>query len=106
MTTQLHMKCDGCFVEAYTPRFKKTFESASGRSYGFGSWRQPDIDEVVSPTGWVWSDPYTSCTYCPECWKQVSADPLMECPSPSHELASQHAAASETPGVEAVNSES
>ena len=72
MGTQLHLKCDGCDAEAYSERIHKTFESVSGRSHGFGSWRQPDIDAAV-PAGWIWSDPYTSCTYCPECWKEIES---------------------------------
>lgn len=70
MGTQLHLKCDGCHMEAYGARFKKEFVSVSGRSYGFGAWHTPKIDDVV-PEGWVWSDPYTSCTYCPKCWEEI-----------------------------------
>jgi hypothetical protein len=71
MSTTLHLKCDGCEAEVHSEPIKKRFESVSGRSYGFGTWQQPVIDEVVQSTGWVWSDPYTSCTYCPKCWDAV-----------------------------------
>jgi hypothetical protein len=67
MTTRLHLRCDGCDAETHSEPIRKRFESVSGRSYGFGSWRAPDVDAAV-PAGWVWSDPYTSCTYCPKCW--------------------------------------
>jgi hypothetical protein len=33
----------------------------------------PCIDEIVTELGWVWSDPYTACTYCPECWKEIES---------------------------------
>ena len=70
MTTRLHLKCDGCFTETHSERIKKKFVSVSGRSHGFGSWHTPKIDDIV-PDGWVWSDPYTSCTYCPKCWEEI-----------------------------------
>lgn len=71
MSTRLHLKCDGCDAETHSERINKTFVSVSGRSYGLGSYRAPDIDAAVEPTGWVWSDPYTSCTYCPKCWDEI-----------------------------------
>jgi len=24
-----------------------------------------------TPEGWMASDPYTRCTYCPRCWKEI-----------------------------------
>jgi len=72
MTTRLHLKCDGCDAETNIERIKKTFVSFSGRDYGLGSWQLPDLDALVEPTGWIWSDPYTSCTYCPECWSSIA----------------------------------
>lgn len=71
MSTRLHLKCDGCNAETHTERISKRFVSVSGRSYGFGVRHQPDLDDAVAPTGWVWSDPYTSCTYCPKCWDEI-----------------------------------
>lgn len=75
MSTTLHLKCDGCDAEIHTERISKSFISFSGRSYGLGQWHNPDIDAAVDATGWVWSDPYTSCTYCPDCWKGIVAAP-------------------------------
>jgi hypothetical protein len=72
MTTRLHLRCGGCDAEAHSDPIRKRFVSVSGRSHGLGAWQQPDLD-AVAPAGWVWSDPYTSCTYCPECWKQIEA---------------------------------
>lgn len=72
MSTRLHLRCDGCFKETEGGYLRKTFQSVSGRSYGIGVWQMPDLEKAV-PDGWVWSDPYTSCTYCPECWKEIES---------------------------------
>lgn len=72
MSTRLHLRCDGCFKEVEGGYLRKRFVSVGGRSYGFGSWETPDIDSAV-PAGWVWSAPYTSCTYYPECWKEIES---------------------------------
>jgi hypothetical protein len=73
MPTRMHLICGGCDAEAYSEPIRKHFVGVTGRPHGFGTWRQPDLSRVV-PAGWVWSDPYTSCTYCPECWKQIASD--------------------------------
>lgn len=73
MSTRLHLKCDGCNAETHTERISKTFESFSGRSHGLGVWRSPNLDDAVAATGWIWSDPYTSCTYCPTCWEEIES---------------------------------
>lgn len=59
MTTAIHMRCDGCDAEAKSAPVRRTFSSFNGRGYGFGRWVTPSIDDAVSPTGWVWSDPTT-----------------------------------------------
>lgn len=74
MSTKIKLNCDGCDAETETARISKTFVSVSGRGYGRGSWRNPSIDDAVEPTGWVWSDPCTSCTYCPSCWAEIAGD--------------------------------
>lgn len=70
MTTTIHMRCDGCDAQ-HEVRIKRTFQSFNGRGYGFGSWHVPSIDDVTEDSKWVWADPYTSCTYCPECWSKI-----------------------------------
>ena len=72
MGTTLHLRCGGCDAEAHSKPFRKHFVSVTGRSHGIGSWQTPKIDDIV-PEGWVWSDPFTACTYCPECWKQIES---------------------------------
>ena len=71
MSTRIHMKCDGCDATHDVGPIRKTFDSFNGKGHGFGVVRQPDIDALVEPTGWVWSDPYTYCTYCPQCWAGI-----------------------------------
>ena len=71
MSAKLTLHCDGCDATHEVGSLRKAFESFSGRSYGFGVRRQPDIDALVEPTGWVWSDPYTSCCYCAKCWSGI-----------------------------------
>ena len=71
MSAKLALHCDGCDATHDAGALRKTFESFSGRSHGFGVWRHPDIDAVVEPTGWQWSDPLTSCCYCPKCWAEI-----------------------------------
>ena len=75
MPTWIELCCGGCGEQTQTASIRKTFVSVSGKSHGIGSWRMPDIDDAVAEgaPGWVWSDPYTSCTYCPECWEQVKS---------------------------------
>ena len=73
MTTKLLMQCDGCGAEAKTESIRMKFHSFNGKGYGFGQWHPPDIDKAVEPTGWMWCDPYTACTYCPTCWAEIEA---------------------------------
>ncbi len=71
MTTTLKMTCNGCDAVCETKPIRKDFQSFDGKGHGFGVWRMPDIEAVVEATGWQWSDPYTSCTYCPKCWAEI-----------------------------------
>lgn len=70
MTTNVLLECDGCFKKAGPVRIKREFQSFNGRGHGWGVVHTQTIDDVV-PDGWVWSDPYTYCTYCPECWDSI-----------------------------------
>lgn len=72
MSVRIRMICDGCFKETETSRIRQEFVSFSGRGYGMGVVKTPTIDDVCDPTGWVWSDPYTFCTYCPDCWAEIN----------------------------------
>lgn len=74
MTTKIIMRCDGCDDRMESERVHRQFRSVNGRGYGFGQWHTPTIDEVVEPSGWIWSDPYTSCTYCPKCWAEIESE--------------------------------
>ena len=52
MPTRLHLSCGGCDAEAYSEPIRTTLQA-------------------VVPAGWVMSDPYTRCTYCPSCWESI-----------------------------------
>lgn len=71
MSAYVQISCDGCDKEARSERVSRTFNSFNGRGYGFGRWHIPSIEEVASQIGWVVFDPYTGCTYCPECWAEI-----------------------------------
>jgi len=72
MGTKIKMRCGECLAEAEVP-INRTFKSFNGKGHGFGVVHTPSIDEAVEASGWVWSDPYTRCTYCPECWKAIES---------------------------------
>lgn len=62
--------CGGCFAEAPgTGPLRRTFERAIPTG-GFGVWKW-NRPEDVTPEGWVASDPYTGCCYCPTCWEGI-----------------------------------
>ncbi len=71
MGITLTFSCGGCdaFVQG-KKAMTRTFHSFSGRSHGFGTYRIEPIEDLV-PDGWIAFDPYTSCTYCPKCWKEI-----------------------------------
>ncbi len=75
MTTKLHMTCDGCHMETTSKKWlSRTFHSVNGKGYGFGVWEKT-TPEDIKPEGWVILDPYTGCTYCPECWAEIEREP-------------------------------
>ena len=70
----LTFKCGGCPKEAEgTTWLRRRFVSISGKSYGIGHYEY-DTAEDVMPEGWVAFDPWTGCTYCPECWIDLKGD--------------------------------
>lgn len=72
MSVKITLSCDGCHVETgphILPHRK--FNSFNGKGYGFGVWDHPGIDDVQFPEGWLYSDPYSGCTYCPKCWASI-----------------------------------
>ena len=73
MSTFIKMECGGCDAK-HEVRVSRTFQSFSGRGYGFGTYHYPTIEQAVEPSGWVWADPYTGCTYCPKCWAEIESN--------------------------------
>lgn len=73
MSIKFTITCDGCSEQASsTGLFRRRFHGSNG-DWGFGSARWPD-PQTLAPEGWMLSDPWTYCTYCPECWANVNAD--------------------------------
>ncbi len=71
MSVKITLDCSGCGESAPGGRIKAEFRSFSGRSHGFGG-AHVEIKWDV-PVGWVKFDPYTYCTYCPDCWRSIDA---------------------------------
>jgi hypothetical protein len=75
MSVKITLACDGCFKESGPHMLPhREFKSFDGRGYGFGVWTDPGLRDVPIPAAWVMSDPYTGCTYCPDCWAEITAD--------------------------------
>lgn len=72
MSVTVTYRCAGCEAEA-TAQVRQRFRSFSGRDHGFGVFEIDDV-QSVAPEGWVPFDPYTSATYCPDCWAKIIAD--------------------------------
>lgn len=71
MPVSVTFECGGCFrKEPGTGFVRNNFRSFSGRSHGFGVYKEMSVTEVA-PDGWVVFDPYTQCTYCPDCWASI-----------------------------------
>jgi len=74
MSVRVELSCDGCFEKVEgTDRLRKRFHGLNGRDYGFGVYAVDEV-ETVTPDGWVAFDPYTQCTYCPECVASIWPD--------------------------------
>lgn len=75
MTVNITLSCDGCFKETGPYQLPhRQFQSFNGKGHGFGIWNTPSIEDIRFPEGWIYSDPYTGCTYCPECWNDIIKD--------------------------------
>ena len=72
MTVDVIFRCSGCDATARgTAPLRREFRSLSGRTYGFGYPVAANNVEDVVPEGWVAYDPWTYCTYCPDCYAYV-----------------------------------
>lgn len=73
MSITVKFTCDGCHKAEQGKTFlRRSFDSFSGRGYGFGVWRKDTVEDVC-PEGWHAFDPITGCCYCPECWASIEA---------------------------------
>jgi hypothetical protein len=77
-------RCGGCEASAAgTTSLRKEFVSVSGRSWGFGRAVMTNTVEDVTPEGWTAFDPYTYCTYCPKCTREIWPEWFTELPAES-----------------------
>ena len=77
MSITVQFECGGCFKSVPGTTFLSTeFRSVSGRAHGFGGQVMKRGIAEVTPEGWIAFDPYTACTYCPECWKSIVDEPV------------------------------
>lgn len=84
----LHLECGGCFLKATTKAtLSRVFKSFSGKGHGWGSY-SIEMSEPDYPEGWVPFDPYTGCTYCPDCWASIEGHKSYE-GKPSDECVQQ-----------------
>ena len=75
MSVEVTLTCDGCFKTAPPYQVSRKFVSFLGRNHGFG-FNQTESIEAGAPSDWVVFDPFTHCTYCPECWQSICARTL------------------------------
>ncbi len=76
VTGTLTLSCGGCSREATVllPRVSKRFHGSHG-DWGIGRAIVEPVDfEALAPDGWVMFDPWTYVTYCPDCWKSITAE--------------------------------
>ena len=74
MSISVTFNCDGCKATAAgTKPLRSKFISITGRSHGFGSYKNATADEVA-PEGWLAYDPYTRCCYCPDCTDEINKE--------------------------------
>ena len=68
----LTFACGGCDKkELGTGFLRREFQPRiTGVNGSFGVYREPQVEDVL-PEGWIAFDPYTQCTYCPECWESI-----------------------------------
>lgn len=71
MSVIILFRCNGCDAQAEGVRpLRRTFISFGGRGHRFGRYHE-DAASTLAPEGWIAFDPYTSATYCPDCWAGI-----------------------------------
>ena len=70
MTVMLKLSCGGCDATAEVGPVRRRFYGVNGKDYGIGRYAIDPVEDFA-PKGWVMFDPYTQCTYCPECWDRI-----------------------------------
>ena len=69
----VHFNCGGCEAKEDVKAWAHRSHMAPyGGAYG----SRASYQDLV-PEGWVAFDPYTDCTYCPKCWAEIEAAPIV-----------------------------
>jgi hypothetical protein len=68
MSVRLLLSCGGCDATAEVGPLRRRYVSVFGGNLCRVTTDDP---EALAPDGWVMWDPYTHCTYCPECWASI-----------------------------------
>lgn len=89
MALRLEFGCDGCDATAKATGLLTNDRNWTPAGYMGGVEMAKVTDEGlrsaverITPEGWVAFDPYTCCTYCPECWAGIEGDIATRDPRP------------------------
>ena len=67
MSVYVIFECSGCDAKTEPVITSRAFTQISPMH----ARREPWDIERVAPEGWMASDKYTACCYCPKCWKSI-----------------------------------
>jgi hypothetical protein len=71
VSVHLSLRCGGCPATIEVGPLRRRYVSIYPGSNI--SRVETDEPEDLIPEGWIMFDPYTLCTYCPECWAGIEA---------------------------------
>ena len=73
MSVSIVLNCDGCEASTQGGSMYRHL----GPRVGHSLYLRPTLEaafEAAVPDGWVAYDPWTYCTYCPDCWESIVVD--------------------------------
>lgn len=77
MPISVTFECGGCrAVAAGTGPLRQRISQEPVSSTWDRVTVQPPLVESIAPDGWMPFDPYSHCTYCPECWAGIISEPV------------------------------
>ena len=84
MPISLLFRCGGCDTTAVgtAPMRRRFVVTGQYQGLDIGRFSEWAGIEDIAPKGWIASDPFTGCCYCPACWESiVSARPVPGLPA-------------------------